>query len=213
MAGDPRSRSTHSRPPSIHRNPPAAWLGLIPTPFLPQACRIYQCLCLGSFSLDWLLFFLSKSLLACHSFQEAISAIFAPLTALSPSPGFDYLSIPALTVLFTTLHDTYYNGHCNDNSICCPPWFNKQTPHRRGHAGCRCLGLCSCLNFSRGKRWEGALWSLLSCCFSFTLETKFNPVRKRSWTLMRNQLLIHSCSYYSYVARFSGYSAILRKMN
>lgn len=132
MAGDPRSGSTHPGPPSIHRNPPAAWLGLIPTPFLPQACRISQCLCLGSFSLDRLLFFLSKSLLACHSFQEAISAIFAPLTALSPSPGSDYLSIPALTVLFTTLHDTSYNGHCNDNSICCPPWFNKQTPQGQG---------------------------------------------------------------------------------
>lgn len=42
------------------------------------ACCIYQCLRLASFSLDQLLLFLSKSLLACHSLQEDLSGILHP---------------------------------------------------------------------------------------------------------------------------------------
>lgn len=42
-----------------------------------------------------------------------------------------------------------------------------------------------------------------------------NSLRKenKSSGPRENQLLIHSGSYYSYEARFSGYSATLRKMN
>lgn len=98
-------------------------------PFRSQACCIYQCLCLGSFSLDQLLFFPS---LCLHTILSRNLWNFAPLTALSASPGL---------VIFLFLLLQSYSQHCtilittaigNGNFICCCPWFNKQTPQGQG---------------------------------------------------------------------------------
>lgn len=171
MAWDPTSSSTH--PPASRGTLPLPDWALVssPCPFGHRPVAfINACV--------WVLFPLINF---CSCFPSlCLHAILSRNLSGILHPWLHFQHLQDL-VIFLFLLLQSYSQHCtilittaigNGNFICCCPWFNKQTPQGQGP------GLSVFLRLSVWTFPMENMEGMPSCCFCFTLETKFTPERK-----------------------------------